>query len=501
MRSVDITNPNTPSLLSGIPLNLGGRLQNIVLSENFALGADVYFVNGVPIVDATDPTSLQPRAILNFPARDDNGMGIAVDSSYVYLAADRANLARGASSGDSRLYIGQFKPNEDLAGVPPSVSIISPSTGDTLIEGEQITISVNAIDDVAVGSVQFLINGQVAYATSSAPYQYVFAVPTGVSSLSLGANAIDLGNNIATAQEVSLSVMTDPLTRVTGLLVDENNIPLVGASVTVAGGLGATTSADGRFSIASVPTIHGHVFISASYTASDGTVLTGTSSALLPVRGGVTDLGTTTLISATFETGFGVRLSNADDASYLKALPFAFPFYGVNFNSLFVGTNGYVTFNQGDSSYVENVPSFTRLPRIAALFDDLYGARSGVGAVYVNDSLPGRFIVTHDRVGHYSAGGMNTFQIQLFQDGRIVLAYNGITALTTGSIVGITSGPSAPIQQVGFRVNRNFDVAPGTAIYEYFTSTNLFNLDKCFVIFTPDGIGGYNVRTIVPVMP
>jgi hypothetical protein len=42
-------------------------------------------------------------------------MGIAADSSFVYLAADHGGLNRGGSSGDSRLYIGQILTRQDLA--------------------------------------------------------------------------------------------------------------------------------------------------------------------------------------------------------------------------------------------------------------------------------------------------------------------------------------------------------------------------------------------------
>lgn len=501
MRSLDITNPAAPTILSTTDLNLGGRLQNVVLSENFALGADVYFVNGVPIVDVSDPRTLQARAILNFPARDDNGMGIAIDSSFVYLVTEHSSLNRGGSSGDSRLYIGQFQPRVDLAGIPPTVSIISPATGTVNYQGAPLTVSVQARDDVAVASVQFQVNGQTAFTTTSTPYQYTFTIPTGINSLTLGAKAFDLGNNVGVANNVVLSVIPDPLTLVTGKLVDTNNSPLSGATVTAPGGKTGVTGTDGRFSIVGVQTVLGNIFVNASYTAADGRLLTGTSSSIAPVRGGVTDVGTTSLIAAQFETDFGTYLSNCDDCNYSRTLPFSFPFYGNNYTSTFVSTNGYLTFNQGDSTYVENVPAFTNLPRISAFFDDLYGARSGVGAVYVNDQLPGRFIITHDRVAHYSAGGMNTLQIQLFQNGRIVFAYKGITSLTNGSITGITPGPNAPFSQVDFSTNRNFNVAAGTAVYEYFTAASLFDLDQGFVIFTPNASGGYNVRTILPAAP
>jgi hypothetical protein len=500
MRSVDITNPAAPVPLSSTSLDLGGRLNNVVLSGPFALGADVYFVNGVPIVDIGDPTTLRPRTILNFPARDDNGIGIAADPSFVYLAADRGGLSRGGSSGDSRLYIGQFQPRVDLAGIPPTASISAPAGGSTLYEGAQVTVTVQASDDVAVSSVQFLVNGQAAFSTTSAPYQYTFTVPTGVSAVTLGATATDLGGNIGRAADVSAFVVPDPLTILNGIIVDPIGQPIAGASVSAPGGKTAQSGADGRFSIIGVPTVLGNVFVTATYTAQDGTLLTGTSSAYPPVLGAITDVGTTTLIAARFETNYGVFLSNCDDCFFSRSLPFTFTFYGVPYTNTFVGTNGYFTFDSGDSTYTESVPAFSSRKRISAFFDDLYGARSG-GAVYVNDQLPGRFVVTHDRVGHYSAGGQNTIQLQLFQDGRIVFAYKGISSLTTGTIVGITPGPNAPFQQLDFSATRSVDLAPGTAGFEYFTSTNPFDLDQGFVIFTPTGAGGYNVKTVLPAPP
>jgi hypothetical protein len=96
---------------------------------------------------------------------------------------------------------------------------------------------------------------------------------------------------------------------------------------------------------------------------------------------------------------------------------------------------------------------------------------------------------------------MNTLQIQLYQDGRIVFAYSGITSLNTGTITGITPGPNAPFRQVDYSTTRNFDVPSGTAVYEFFTAASPFDLDHGFIIFTPKADGGYNVRTILPTTP
>ncbi len=500
--SVDITSLTSPSVLSHITdPNLGGFLQGIVLSGSFALAADVKFVNGIPITDISTPTALVARSILNFPQRDDNGMGIAADSSFVYVATEHNNLERGGSTGDSRLYIGQYQPRQDLAGIPPTISLTSPAAGSTQYQGAQLTVSANATDDIAVASVSFLVNGQVAYTTTNAPFQYTFTIPVGTSTLSLGATATDFGGNVGTAANVVVNVIPDPLTLVTGLVTDAATPPhpITGATVTAPGGLTAITGGDGRFSIPGVPTVLGNIFVTATATVS-GNAVTGSSLSFPPNRGGATDVGTIQLIPATFITNYGTFISNCDDCDYTENFGFAFPFYGVNQTGGFVGTNGYITFGQGDSTYIESLPAFNSLPRISAFFDDLYApCIGGTAGVYVNNQLPGVFVVTYLNDGHFPpfCSGPNTIQMQLYPDGRIVFAYSGITSIDTGTIVGLTPGPNLPSQAADYSQQPNFNVPGGTAVYEYFTGANLFDLDHGFIIYTPNAGGGYNVRTLL----
>src|SRR5262249_32330153 len=130
--AVDFSNPVSPAILSSVSdQSLGGNLNDLVLSGNFALAADVFFVNGVPITDVSNPNSLQSRDILNFPQRDDNGMGIATDGVYAYLTTDHSAIDKFSSSGDGRLYIGQYRALEDINGIPPAVTITSPAPGTT----------------------------------------------------------------------------------------------------------------------------------------------------------------------------------------------------------------------------------------------------------------------------------------------------------------------------------------------------------------------------------
>lgn len=237
MTSVDIGSPQTPVILSSTPSVLGGLLNNIILSGNFALGADVLFANGVPIVDISNPQVLQPRPVLNFPDRRDNGMAIAADDFYVYLAADVSTAIRGGSKGASRLHIGKFRPQIDGVGLAPTAAIAAPVDGATVYEGASLTVKVDAHDDFTVASVSFLIDKQLVFTSTSAPYQYTFTVPAGTDKLELGATARDLNGNDGAATPISISISPDPMTQAVGQVVNiSDGTPLAGALISAPGG-------------------------------------------------------------------------------------------------------------------------------------------------------------------------------------------------------------------------------------------------------------------------
>lgn len=290
--SVDITSPSTPFVLSHIlDPNLGGFLQDIVLSGSFALAADVVFFNGIPITDISDPSTLRPRAILNFPDRDDNGMGIAADGAFVYLAADRTNIIKFLSFGDSRLYIGQFLALSDNRGIPPTAAITPPAPGITVIEGSLLPVTVDAADDIGVAAVNFFANGEPVFKATTKPYQFNLTVPAGSPTLTLSATAADFGGNVGTAQPVVVNVIPDPLTTVTGRVVlQDTGLPAVGATVTVFDTYSAVTAEDGTFSIPGVSTMSGNI-TAAVVLRQNGNTFHGTSVAVAPIRGGTTNLG------------------------------------------------------------------------------------------------------------------------------------------------------------------------------------------------------------------
>ncbi len=132
----------------------------------------------------------------------------------MYLAAAPGNIENG-SAGGGRLYIGQYL-DSDTLGVPPTVQITSPAPSDTVIEESILSILVDAVDDVAVAAVSLLVDGEVTFTDTTAPYQFTFKVPLGISGLVIGAEAIDIGNNVGVATDASINVIPDPLTTVIG---------------------------------------------------------------------------------------------------------------------------------------------------------------------------------------------------------------------------------------------------------------------------------------------
>jgi len=294
MQVVDFTNPAAPAIIASTPDALGGKLQDItllkVLGSTLTFGADVFFVNGVPIVDVGQPNNPIPRAILNFAGfRDDNGHGIDADFSYVYMTGERGVSDLG-TTGDTRLYIGQYNQIIDNGGIPPVVVITFPTTTTTLIQGQTITFSVNATDDVAVASVTLLVDGNVICNLSSPPYQCPYTVPMSATMLTFGATARDFGNNLGTAQNVPVKVIPDPLTTAKGRVVTTSGgTPVPGATVSALG-ISAITAADGTFSIPGLPTIKGSIVVNAIGVLA-GVTLAGSSAPVAPVVGGITTIG------------------------------------------------------------------------------------------------------------------------------------------------------------------------------------------------------------------
>lgn len=273
--SADLTNPDAPVLASSVAANLGGTPVDLAASDNIAITADTSFGRAVPIINVSNP--LLPASV-GFWTISPPGFGssIAMDLSYAYLIIP------------GTLRILQYQKINDSGGIPPSVQITSPTSG-PLVQGATITLSANATDDVAVASVSLLVNGQPVFTSANPPYQISYVVPL-VSTITFGATAVDYGNNVGAATNVTLQVIPDPLTTATGRVITRSTgVPVPGAIVSALG-VSASTATDGTFSLPGVPTIQGPIVVNAIGTVA-GVTVAGSSAATAPVLGGIANVG------------------------------------------------------------------------------------------------------------------------------------------------------------------------------------------------------------------
>lgn len=129
---------------------------------------------------------------------------------------------------------------------------------------------------------------------------------------------------------------------------------------------------------------------------------------------------------------------------------FTFPFFGRTYDRLFVGTNGFLTFDSGDVNSPANVSAAifaADQPRIAPFWTDLDTRRGGI---FVRQDAGG-VIVTWKKVPPFGGRGANTFQVELFADGRIAFRYRKLSS--EAELIGLSPGGNlAPLRQVDFRM-------------------------------------------------
>jgi hypothetical protein len=150
--------------------------------------------------------------------------------------------------------------------------------------------------------------------------------------------------------------------------------------------------------------------------------------------GGYDVIGTT----GAFRTPLGRRLTLTDDDSASEGLPFAFSYYGRSFSSLFVNSDGNLTFEEADSA--STARGFARLlggpPRIAPFFADLDPSTGG--RVFVQGGSDA-WTVTWCGVRGFDSPRTTTVQASLLPSGSIEMRFGPEIGLSE-AIVAVSPG-------------------------------------------------------------
>ena len=129
--------------------------------------------------------------------------------------------------------------------------------------------------------------------------------------------------------------------------------------------------------------------------------------------------------------------------------------YGVSYNSFYVNANGNITFGTSDSDSTETIDDHFDTPRVSAFFDDLDPSEGGQVSW---KELSDRVVVSWVDVPEDAVGNDLTFQIELYYDGRIQLAWLDIPA--TDGLVGLSAGGGTPIDYFSSDLSEFPDCGP-----------------------------------------
>ncbi|MGH8495991.1 MAG: pre-peptidase C-terminal domain-containing protein [Gammaproteobacteria bacterium] len=176
----------------------------------------------------------------------------------------------------------------------------------------------------------------------------------------------------------------------------------------------------------------------------------------------------------------GTVLPLGDDTSAEVPLPFSFPFQGSSFSSVFVNSNGNLTFGSGDGDFTETVGELlSDQPRIAPLWDDL---SPNAGGLVVVGSDATSLTVTFDGVPQFFNSDDNTFSVTLRDDGTVEMSYASVGS--ADNIVGVTEGGGAADPGPSDLSSSPTWPVTGTT-YEQFTFGSPNDLEGSTIIFTP----------------
>ncbi|HYE73082.1 MAG TPA: hypothetical protein VEF04_07125, partial [Blastocatellia bacterium] len=184
------------------------------------------------------------------------------------------------------------------------------------------------------------------------------------------------------------------------------------------------------------------------------------------------------------------RVELGDDAYLAQTLGFNFNYFGTQYSTVYVTSNGNLVFKpaNADSGFdldaVDTSNSLTTFrtgsPRICPYWHDLdarAASTTGANGVYLRRDSD-RVVVTYNNVRDFpnssSDNGTHTFQVTLFSDGRILFTYQS-AQLTTNALVGISPGNSTQTTTLVDLISPTASVI-STPLAEFFSTT--FKVDE-----------------------
>jgi hypothetical protein len=174
-----------------------------------------------------------------------------------------------------------------------------------------------------------------------------------------------------------------------------------------------------------------------------------------------------------FDPGGGTPLVLGDDDARAVELRFLFTFYGNEYTSVWVNSDGNLTFGRPDTASSErDLTRFTAgAPRIGALFADLDPSLGGVSVRRDPDGI----IFIWNRVPAFETATSNSFSVKLFKTTSAIEITYGTRVDQRSAVVGISPGSDrGKINGLDFTADLPVSDLGGTLV-EFFTEESDFS--------------------------
>ncbi|HBE73427.1 MAG TPA: hypothetical protein DDW31_04985, partial [candidate division Zixibacteria bacterium] len=174
------------------------------------------------------------------------------------------------------------------------------------------------------------------------------------------------------------------------------------------------------------------------------------------LKGGSSGGGTTsnyTKTTATYSWDASATSASGctgDDQAVAVNIGFTFNFYGTNYTSINICSNGFLNFGTSSTAYSPAAIPNTAAPNalIAALWRDLNPSGGGTITYYSSST---KFVASFNAVKNYSNTSTQTFQVILTPDGKIKVQWGSITTAEAygsgvenqGGTVGVSTTAAA----------------------------------------------------------
>ena len=361
-------------------------------------------------------------------------------------------------------------------GIAPTVTITSPVAGATVTEGATIPVKATTTGTVAI--IKFLADSKVVFTANTAPYQFLYTVPLGVTSITLGAQADNGFGDVGTAKNVPINVARDPRTTVTGRVLDSSSAPVSSAVVTVLGQFSSITAANGTFSIPGVSTVRGNIVAVATATL-NSVQLVGISGSVAPVPSGTTLLGDIVLSSTS---------SNGRFAYVTNLISNSVSVYGID------PTTGALALVSGSPFPTGGEPLSVAVDPTGRFAYVANGQSNNISAYSINATSGTLALVP----GSPFPAGTGPFSVAVDPTGRFVYVVNStspgnISAYSVDTATGVlTQVPGSPFPAGGAPVSVAVDP---TSRFAYVANENPANISAYSINATTGAL------TLVPGSP